>query len=92
MRQCPFCNSQDLTVKQFPGHPHYFQVTCDKCGARGPKAQDKDSAFDQWTNYEVPECTVHDWHYPVIVLKDSAGMTMVSRYCMRCGIWEKSEA
>ena len=44
---CPFCHSGSLDVV-----PHddtdYLHVTCENCGARGPKARTANKATDRW--------------------------------------------
>jgi Lar family restriction alleviation protein len=37
MEPCPFCLSSDLSVGRFFTDKWYTQVSCNKCGANGPR-------------------------------------------------------
>lgn len=87
IRPCPFCKSADIVVRNFPGHPHFFQAGCRHCGARGPREETEDLAMKAWQDCNIRECIggKHDWVYPYVVLKSVMGESIVNRYCLKCG-------
>lgn len=54
LKQCPFCRSDDLTIELQPITGREY-VSCERCGAEGPKETSETRAVSKWNTRLRPK-------------------------------------
>ena len=88
IKPCPFCGSENLSVKSWEGGGYIGYIICNNCEAYGPSATDEEKAIRLWNH--APRVGDNDCDYPNltggchIFPKKSEEEPKMEKYCKNC--------
>lgn len=62
IKPCPFCGSENLSVKSWEGGGYIGYIICNNCEAYGPSATDEEKSIRMWNH--APRVGDNDCDYP----------------------------